>query len=91
MGTLAVAFVYTWVFNNTGGSILLAALLHAAINMSTGLVLDLAPGMEDAFDVQLYGAVAIAFVALAFVIVAATRGRLDYRAQGAPLEATPQR
>ena len=44
VGTLAVAFVYTWVFNNTGGSILLAALLHAAINMSSGLVLIWFPG-----------------------------------------------
>ena len=86
VGTLAVAFVYTWVFNNTGGSILLAALLHAAINMSSGLVLDLVPGMEDAFGVQLYGAVAIACVIVALVLVAATRGRLGYRAEE-PLEA----
>jgi membrane protease YdiL (CAAX protease family) len=77
--TIASAFVYTWVFNNTGGSILLAALLHAAINMSSGLVLDLVPGMEDAFGVQLYGAVAIACVIVALVLVVATRGRLGYR------------
>ena len=84
--TIASAFVYTWVFNNTGGSILLAALLHAAINMSSGLVTGLVPGLEDAFNVQLYGACAIAFVTVAAVLVAATRGRLGYRAQGASLE-----
>ena len=88
VGTLAVAFVYTWVFNNTGGSILLAALLHAAINMSSGLVLNLVPGMEDAFGVQLYGAVAIACVIVALVLVVATRGRLGYRAESMPLEAS---
>ena len=87
VGTLAVTFVYTWVFNNTGGSILLAALLHAAINMSSGLVLDLIPGMEDAFGVQLYGAVAIACVIVALVLVAATRGRLGYRTEMVSLEA----
>ena len=87
VGTLAVAFVYTWVYNNTGGSILLAALLHAAINMSSGLVLDLIPGMEDAFGVQLYGAVAIACVIVALVLVAATRGRLGYRTEMVSLEA----
>jgi uncharacterized protein len=87
VGTLAVAFVYTWLFNNTGGSILLAALLHAAINMSSGLVLDLVPGMEDEFGVQLYGAVAITCVIVALVLVAATRGRLGYRAERVPLEA----
>jgi uncharacterized protein len=87
VGTLAVAFVYTWLFNNTGGSILLAALLHAAINMSSGLVLDLVPGMEDEFRVQLYGAVAITCVIVALVLVAATRGRLGYQAERASLEA----
>jgi membrane protease YdiL (CAAX protease family) len=87
VGTLAVAFVYTWVFNNTGGSILLAALLHAAINMSSGLILELVPGMDDAFGVQLYGAVAIACVIVALVLVVATRGRLGYRAERVPLEA----
>src|SRR5215213_248692 len=87
VGTLAVTFVYTWLFNNTGGSILLAALLHAAINMSSGLVLGLIPGMEDAFGVQLYGAVAIACVIVALVLVVATRGRLGYRAERVPLEA----
>jgi membrane protease YdiL (CAAX protease family) len=84
--TIASAFVYTWVFNNTGGSILLAALLHAAINMSSGLVLDLIPGMEDAFDVRLYGAMAIACVTVALVLVAATRGRLGYRPESVPPE-----
>jgi membrane protease YdiL (CAAX protease family) len=87
VGTLAVAFVYTWLFNNTGGSILLAALLHAAINISSGLVLDLVPGMEDEFGVQLYGAVAITCVIVALVLVAATRGRLGYRAERVTLEA----
>jgi membrane protease YdiL (CAAX protease family) len=87
VGTLAVAFVYTWLFNNTDGSILLAALLHAATNMSSGLVLDLVPGMEDAFGVQLYGAVALACVIVALVLVVATRGRLGYRVERVPLEA----
>jgi membrane protease YdiL (CAAX protease family) len=86
--TLASAFVYTWVFNNTGGSILFAAMLHAAINMSSGLVTGLVPGLEDTFNVQLYGAAAIAFVTVAFVLVAATRGRLGYRAHRASLETT---
>jgi uncharacterized protein len=87
VGTLAVAFVYTWLFNNTGGSILLVALLHAAINMSSGLVLDLVPGIEDEFGVQLNGAIAIACVIVALVLIAATRGRLGYRAERVPLEA----
>ncbi len=85
--TIASAFIYTWVFNNTGGSILIAALLHAAINMGSGLVTGLVPGLEDAFRVQGYSAVALAFSVVAVVLVAATRGRLGYRAERAPLEA----
>lgn len=76
---LAVAFIYTWVYNNTGGSILLAALLHAAINMGSGLVTGLVPDLEDAFNVHLYGAVALACAIVALALVVATRGRLGYR------------
>ena len=76
--TIASAFIYTWVFNNTAGSILIAALLHAAINKGSGLTVGLVPGLEDAFYVQVYAAVAIAFVAVAIVLVAATRGNLGY-------------
>jgi membrane protease YdiL (CAAX protease family) len=82
--TIASTFIYTWVFNNTGGSILLAALLHAAINKGSGLTMGLVPGLED--ELALYGAVALAFSVAAVVLVAATRGRLGYRAERAPLE-----
>ena len=86
--TIASAFIYTWVFNNTAGSILIAALLHAAINKGSGLTVGLVPGLEDAFYVQVYAAIAIAFVAVAIVLVAATRGSLGYhRAQGMPVVA----
>ena len=81
--TIASAFIYTWVFNNTAGSILLAALLHAAINMGSGLVTGLIPGLEGAFRVPAYGAIALAFVTVALVLVTATMGRLGYRAHRA--------
>ena len=82
--TIASAFIYTWVFNNTGGSILLAALLHAAINMGSGLVTGLVPGLKDPFNVHLYGAVALASIVAAVVLIVATRGRLGYRAEVSP-------
>ena len=88
-GTVAAAFIYTWVYNRTGGSILLAALLHGAINGSSGLVTGLLPGFNDALNVPLYGADALAFTIAAVVLVVATRGRLGYRAEKAPPEATP--
>jgi membrane protease YdiL (CAAX protease family) len=88
-GTVAAAFIYTWVYYRTGGSIMLAALLHGAINGSSGLVTGLLPGFNDALNVPLYGADALAFTIAAVVLVVATRGRLGYRAEKAPPEATP--
>jgi uncharacterized protein len=83
--TIATSFIYTWVFNNTGGSILIAALLHATINKGSGLTMGLVPGLED--ELALYGAIALAFGVAAVVVVVATRGRLGYWAQGEPPEA----
>jgi membrane protease YdiL (CAAX protease family) len=87
-GTVASAFIYTWVYNNTGGSILLAALLHGAINGGTTLVRGLLPSLDDALHLPLYGALAIAFSVAAIVLVVATRGTLGYRAEGAALAAS---
>jgi membrane protease YdiL (CAAX protease family) len=87
--TIASAFIYTWVYNNTSGSILLAALLHGAINGGTTLVTGLLPGFDDELHMPLYGAVALAFAVAGVVLVVATRGRLGYRAQRAPLAAPP--
>ena len=85
--TISSAFIYTWVYNHTGGSILLAALLHGAINGGTELVTGLLPGLDDELHLPLYGAVALAFAVAAVVLVVATRGRLGYRAPlAAPLE-----
>jgi uncharacterized protein len=83
--TIATTFIYTWVYNNTGGSILMAALLHGAINGGTELVTGLLPGLDDELHVPLYGAVALAFSVAAVVLVVATKGRLGYRTQRVPL------
>jgi uncharacterized protein len=86
---VASAFVYTWVYNHTGGSILMAALLHGAINGSSGLVTGLLPGFNDALNVPLYSADTLAFTVVAVALVVATRGRLGYRAEREPLAAPP--
>ena len=86
--TIASAFIYTWVYNHTGGSILLAALLHGAINGSSALVTGLVPGFDTALHLPLYGALALAFSVAAVVLVFATRGRLGYRTQRVPLVPT---
>ena len=40
---MAGTFLYTWLFNSTGGSLLLVMLLHAASNAASGLMNRLVP------------------------------------------------
>ena len=84
--TIASAFIYTWVYNHTGGSVLIAALLHGAINGSSGFLgpRGLLPGFDDALHLHKYGALALGFTAVALVLIAATRGRLGYGGDSAP-------
>jgi uncharacterized protein len=78
LATTCFAIMYTWVFNNTKGSVLMAILLHASFNASvTGILAPLfpAPILEDYGLLPLLGG----FGVFAVVLVALTRGRLGYR------------
>jgi uncharacterized protein len=84
---IAATFLYTWVFNNTGGSILLAMFLHASGNAASGVLNQLVP--EDAaysgwtaFLVDDGWVNVIAFGTVAIALVVFTRGRLGYREGG---------
>ena len=73
---LAVATVFTWVFNNTKGSVLLAILAHGSFNMGVASAYDLfpIPAVTDGFANFVIG-----FGIAALVILSLTRGRLGYR------------
>jgi membrane protease YdiL (CAAX protease family) len=78
LATTCFAIMYTWVFNNTKGSVLMAILIHATFNASaTGILAPLfpAPILND------YGLLPIlgGFGVFAVVLVALTRGRLGYQ------------
>jgi membrane protease YdiL (CAAX protease family) len=78
LATTCLAIMYTWVFNNTKGSVLMAILIHASFNASvTGILAPLfpAPILSD------YGLLPIlgGFGVFAVVLVALTRGRLGYQ------------
>jgi uncharacterized protein len=73
-----MTIVFTWVFNNTKGSILLAILLHTSFDVLVGPVGQLfpAPVVTD------YGGALPLLIGLgvtALLLVALTRGRLGYR------------
>jgi uncharacterized protein len=65
--------ILTWVFNNTKGSVLMAILVHASIDVPF-LPFSVLLGPSEAMNGMLLG-----FGAVALVIVALTRGRLGYQ------------
>ena len=73
---VSITIVFTWVFNNTKGSVLLAILAHGSINSAATAVFILfpAPSVTGGFANFVIG-----FGVTALVIVALTRGRLGYR------------
>ena len=84
----AFTIVMKWVFNNTKGSLLIATLIHASFDMFMATL----NGLFPAPMVNDYGSnvpVLIGFGALALVLVALTRGRLDYQKYRQEVEPDP--
>ena len=75
LAAVSFSIVITWVYNRTGGSVLLAILLHASLNFSQGLNTVMFPAAANN-EVAPVTALVIA----AFVLAIATRGRLGYSA-----------
>jgi membrane protease YdiL (CAAX protease family) len=86
---MAATFLYTWIFNHTAGSLLIAILVHAGSNASSSLLSALVPtnpalgGWQAAiYDSRWNLANLIPFAVFAVLIIAFTRGRLAYRLGG---------
>jgi membrane protease YdiL (CAAX protease family) len=76
VGVTAGSVAVTWLFNNTRGSLLIAVLHHAATNTAGILVGTVLPGQAV---LPALGVVRLPLeIALALLIVFATRGRLSY-------------
>jgi uncharacterized protein len=64
--TVAYSVVFTWVFLHTGGSVLIATLLHGAINLFPGLLLGgIDPAREYWLLAAVYGVAALVLVVAA--------------------------
>ena len=77
VATVVNGFVLAWVYNSTGGSVLLVMLLHGAQNGTNGLVQRLFEGAADSPSTNTYYLVsALTFGVLMAVVAVLTRGRL---------------
>jgi membrane protease YdiL (CAAX protease family) len=76
IAVVGMTVLFTWVFNNTRGSIGLAILLHASINTAPAMLLLLFPSLEGTL-LQL--SLLLTWIVVAVLIIAATRGRLSYQ------------
>ena len=79
IGATGFAVVMTWVFNNTGGSVLMAILLHTSIDVAFAFAV-LFPSAKTDLSPSSFGTLGIAIAAsiAALVIIVATRGDLSY-------------
>jgi membrane protease YdiL (CAAX protease family) len=73
---VSITIVFTWVFNNTKGSVLMAILAHGSVNTAGAAVYTLfpAPVVTGSITGFVFG-----FGVAAVVVVILTRGRLGYQ------------
>ena len=83
MWVAAVTFIYTWIFNNTKGSVLMAILTHASMDAFPNAILwPLFPAATKLTEYRfLYGylGLIIGFGVTALMLVLFTRVRLGYQ------------
>jgi len=79
----AVTIIYTWVFNNTAGSVLMAILLHASMDAFPNAILWVhfpdATRMTNVGVLAGYLALIVGFGGFALLLIIFTRGRLGLR------------
>jgi hypothetical protein len=80
VGTLALAVIFTWLFNNARGSLLLVMVLHTSYDTAYGTILSkLFPSLPTTLLINILGNLNIVLIGLALLIIVATRGRLSYK------------
>ena len=73
LSVMAVTIIYTWVFNNTKGSLLLVILMHASNDAFFTYLLFTAPVVSDTLSTFVIG-----FGIVSILLIIFTRGRLGY-------------
>jgi uncharacterized protein len=78
---VSITIIFTWVFNNTRGSVLMVILAHGSINSAAATVFGLFPAPAVTGGIAQF---VIGFGLVALVVMALTRGRLGYPQEAAP-------
>jgi uncharacterized protein len=89
VGVTAGSVTITWLFNNTRGSVLMAMLYHATTNCVGVVIGGFFPGLDVREQLGLVRAPLQ--IAVALLVIVATRGRLSYRAATAGAGVRPLR
>jgi uncharacterized protein len=75
--SIVIAILFTWVFNNARGSILIAVLIHASLNNTPAWMSALIPG----YPAEAAGKIIMGmYYAAALALILFTKGRLGYKA-----------
>jgi membrane protease YdiL (CAAX protease family) len=75
LAVVSLAFILTWIYNNTNGSLFTAVLAHAGVNTPELVIFPLFPAVTM-IGIHIGGL--IAFFPLALLVIILTRGRLGY-------------
>jgi membrane protease YdiL (CAAX protease family) len=81
-GIMMITLIWTWVFNNAKGSILMAVLLHASSNATSAFIGTLIPDLPK----QVGHTTFVIYFLLAAVLVVTTNGLLGYQSKQAEIE-----
>lgn len=89
LATVSVTVFYTWVYNNTKGSLVVDVLFHAAWNTMPAFLISMVyPGLRSGgLILQISHLNVVLLCAVAVILVVATRGRLSYDAPARPAAA----
>jgi membrane protease YdiL (CAAX protease family) len=77
LGVISLAFIMTWIYNHTGGSIFTAIMAHTSVNILEVLLI---PRYLTLDEISLHRALLTGFGVIALLILILTRGRLGYQA-----------
>jgi membrane protease YdiL (CAAX protease family) len=78
IATMALAIIYTWISNNTRGSLFLAILFHASFNSAGSMFATFfPPAISESLLAQVIEEGV--FVGVALLLIVATRGQLSYQ------------